>query len=106
MGLEGGGGENVIRGYIAACERRVARCGRQAACALPQPHKETVEFAICYEKDWGGGVGDPAPGLLEGLEVENSCHIFQEKLEVSEGRGVLQRSRQKGQKREARNTRG
>lgn len=48
-GWEGGGGENVIRGYISACESvRVARCGRQAACALPQRHKEKVEFAIWY----------------------------------------------------------
>lgn len=29
------------------------------------------------------GGGSP-PGLLEGLEVQNSGHIFQEKLEVSE----------------------
>lgn len=31
---------------------------------------------------WRGG--GPPPGLLEGLEVQNSGHIFQEKLEVSE----------------------
>lgn len=38
---------------------------------------------LVLKKEWGGARG-PAPGLLEGLELQNSCSVFQEKLEVSE----------------------